>query len=124
MSAAQDAWAGPLAKRLVDRFRSSDLTYIRITSGAYDEETGLVALTEVEIPAAGAVVKSTKVERDGTQQQSELEVWIDHATVSWPISSQDRLEYMGRRWKITAIEPTYGSSASQVYASKLIARAE
>jgi hypothetical protein len=109
MSAPQDAWAKPLAKRLVDRFRSQALSYIRITPGAYDETTGTATVTETVIPAAGAVVKSMQGERDGVQQGHEVEVWIDHETVPWPITTNDRLQYLGKRWKITAIDPTYGS---------------
>jgi hypothetical protein len=109
MTAPQDAWAKPLAKRLVDRFRSQALSYVRITPGAYDETTGTVLLSELVIPAAGAVVKSTQGERDGVLQGHEVEVWIDHETVPWPISTNDRLQYLGKRWKITAIDPTYGS---------------
>jgi hypothetical protein len=109
MTAPQDAWAKPLAKRLVDRFRSQALSYVRITPGAYDETTGTVAVTEVIIPAAGAVVKSTQGERDGVLQGHEVEVWIDHETVPWPVSTNDRLQYLGKRWKITAIDPSYGS---------------
>jgi hypothetical protein len=124
MSAPQDLWAIPLAKELVDRFRSQDLTYIRVEHSSYDTATGVVSLTEEEIPAAGAVAKSMKGERDGVQQGQEVEVWIDHVTVPWPLSTEDRLEYMGRRWKIIAISPTYASSDDKVYASKVIARAE
>jgi hypothetical protein len=109
MSAPQDAWAKPLAKRLVDRFRSQALSYIRITPGAYDETTGTATVTETVIPAAGAVVKSMQGEREGVQQGHEVEVWIDHTTVPWPVSTNDRLQYLGRRWKITKIDPTYGS---------------
>ena len=124
MSAPQDLWAKPLAKRLVDRFRSSELTYIRVASGAYNEVTGVASIAETQIPFAGAVLRSMKAERDGVQQGSELEAWIDHTIVPWPISSNDRLQYMGRRWKIISIDPTYSSSATQVYASKIRARAE
>jgi hypothetical protein len=124
MSAPQDIWAIPLAKELVDRFRSQELTYVRVTLGAYDEELGIVATTEVEIIAAGAVAKTMKGERDGVQQSDEVEAWIDHTTVPWPLSTQDRLEYMGKRWKIVSISPTYSSSDVKVYASRVIARAE
>lgn len=109
MSAPQDLWAKPLAKRLVDRFRSQALAYIRITAGAYDETTGTASLTETVIPAAGAVVKSMQGEREGVQQGHEVEVWIDHETVPWPVNTSDKLQYLGRRWKIVSIEPTYGS---------------
>jgi hypothetical protein len=124
MTAPQDRWAIPLAKRLVDRFRSTDLTYIRVDAYSYNEQTGTVTATEEEIPAAGAVVKSMKGERDGVEQGTQLEAWIDHATVPWPISTQDQLEYMGRRWKIVSIDPTYSSGDDVAYASKITARAE
>lgn len=109
MTAPQDAWAGPLAKRLVDRFRSQSLTYIRVQSGGYDETTGTVLTVQLTIPAAGAVVKSMQGERDGVQQGHQVEAWIDHQTVPWPITTNDRLQYLGKRWKIVSIEPTYGS---------------
>ena len=124
MSSPQDLWAIPLAKELVDRFRSQALTYIKVTPGVYDETTGTVAATEVSFTAAGAVSMSGKGEREGVEQENELEVWIDHATVPWPLSTQDRVEYMGRRLKVVSISPTYSSSDVKVYASKVIARAE
>jgi hypothetical protein len=111
MNASQDAWAGPLAKRLVSRFRTQALTYIRVQPGAYDETTGTIPVSETLIPAAGAVAKTKKVERDGVQQGHEIEAWIDHQTVEWPISTNDALEYLGKKWKITGIV-SYGSGMS------------
>ena len=108
MNAAQDAWAGPLAKRLVSRFRTQALSYIRVQPGSYDEETGTIPIAESSIPAAGAVARTKKVERDGVQQGHEIEAWIDHETVPWPISTADCLQYLNSRWKITGIV-SYGS---------------
>lgn len=127
MNAPQDAWAGPLAKRLVDRFRSQALSYIRIAPGQYDEETGTITVTETVIPAAGAVVKSMQGERDGVQQGHQVEAWIDHETVPWAITTNDRLQYLGKRWKIIAIDPTYGSggepSSEAIYLTTLDGKA-
>lgn len=108
MNAPQDAWAGPLAKRLIDRFRSQALTYVKVAFGAYNETTGEISGSETTYAAAGAVARSMKVERDGVQQGHEVEVWVDHEIVPWPISSNDRLQYLGRKWKVTEIE-SYGS---------------
>lgn len=108
MNASQDAWAGPLALRMVSKYRSKALTYIRIQPGPYDETTGTTIPREISIRAAGAVVQSGKDETKGVQQGHEMEAWIDHVTVPWPISTNDRLQYLGRRWKITEIL-TYGS---------------
>lgn len=113
MNAPQDEWAGPMAKRLVDAFRTSDLTFIHVETGTYDPTTGTIPLTETPVPSAGAVVKSRQVERDGTEQYHEVIAWIDHETVPWPVSTQDRLQYLGRRWKVVEIGPTYGSGTGQ-----------
>lgn len=108
MNASQDAWARSLALRLVSRFRTKALTYVRVNPGQYNETTGAIPIAETLVPAAGAVVQNGSGERDGTQQKSEIEAWIDHATVAWPISTNDRLQYLGRRWKIIEIT-SYGS---------------
>jgi hypothetical protein len=113
MNAPQDAWAGSLAKRLIDRWRSSALSYIKISPGTYNETTGAITLTETPIAAAGAVVKTVQEERDGVMQDHELVAWIDHTTVPWPVSTNDRLGYLGKRWKITEIGPTYGSGGEE-----------
>lgn len=111
MNAPQDVWALPLAVRMVSKFRTTALTYIRVATGAYDEATGSIAVQETPIPAAGAVVETRSGERNGVQQANEIDAWIDHATVPWPISSTDQLEYLGRRWKITRIV-SYGSGGN------------
>ena len=113
MNASQDAWAGPLALRMISRYRTKALTYIKTTSGAYNEATGEISNTETSFPAAGAVVRSMKVERDGVQQGHQVEAWIDHETVPWPITSSDRLQYLGRKWKVIEIE-SYGSGGNSI----------
>lgn len=114
MSAPQDAWAKPLAERMIDRYRSQALTYIKVAPATtYDETTGQITGIETRFNAAGAVTRSRKAERSGVQQGNEVEVWVDHKTVPWPISSSDRLEYLGRKWKITEIA-SYGSGGDGV----------
>jgi hypothetical protein len=113
MNAPQDAWAKPLSKRMIDKYRSQSLTYIKVTSGAYNETLGTVAITEARFTAAGAVTRSKKSERNGVGQGNEVSVWVDHDTVPWPISSNDRLEYLGRKWKVTEVE-SYGSGIDGV----------
>ena len=113
MNAPQDAWAKPLSKRMIDKYRSQSLTYIKIASGAYNETLGTVAVTETRFTAAGAVTRSKKSERNGVEQGNEVSVWVDHDTVPWPISSNDRLEYLGRKWKVTEVE-SYGSGIDGV----------
>lgn len=98
---------------MISRYRSQALTYIKTSFGAYDETVGAIVNSETSYPAAGAVVRSNKTERDGVQQGHEVEVWVDHQTVPWPITSSDRLDYLGRKWKVTEIE-SYGSGGNGV----------
>ena len=111
-----------MAKQLVDLFRCSTLNYVTIVPGAYDPLTGTIVNAETTITAAGAVTKSMKDERTGVEESQEMECWLDHQKVPWPINTDDRLEYLGKRWKIVSIDPTY--SGDVVYASKITARAE
>lgn len=110
MNASQDAWAGPLALRMISRYRTQALTYVKIDYGPYDENTGAVISGQTTFAAAGAVVRSTKAERSGVQQGHQVEAWVDHKTVPWPITSSDYIEYLGRRWKVIEIE-SYGSGS-------------
>ena len=88
----------------------------------YDPATGNVVNAEAVIPAAGAVTKSMRGESSGVAEDHSVEAWLDHQTVPWPILPSDRLDYLGKRWKIIDINPTY--SGDVVYASKITARAE
>ena len=122
MAAPQDSWAYPLAKQLVDLFRCETLTFIRTTQGVYDTTTGTIAIGETATSGAGAVVSSMRKEWEGNGEEQELTAWLDHQLIEWPVLPSDRLEYLGKRWKITSADPTY--SGDVVYASKVTARAE
>ena len=119
--ASQDAWARPLAKELVDVFRVSSLTYVRVEQGSYDPATGDVVETETSFPGAGAVLSTNESEGGGVAGTQELEVWIDMQGIGdvWP-TTRDRLEYLGKTWKVVAIDPKY--SGDTLYACKLTGR--
>jgi hypothetical protein len=113
MAALQDAWAKPLAEKMINKYRCQSLVYVKVSFGAYDEVAGNVPSIETKFNAAGAVMRSRKAERNGVQQGHEVEAWVDHKTVPWPITSSDRLEYLGRKWKVTEVA-SYGSGIDGV----------
>ena len=119
--ASQDAWARPLAKELVDVFRVASLTYVRVEQGSYDPATGDVVETETSFPGAGAVLSTNESEGGGVAGTQELEVWIDMQGIGdvWP-TTRDRLEYLGKSWKVVDITPKY--SGDTLYACKLTGR--
>jgi hypothetical protein len=110
MAAPQDVWAKPLAEKMIDKYRCQSLVYVKVSFGPYDEVAGSVPSIEKRFIAAGAVTRSKKAERNGVQQGHEVEVWVDHKTVPWPVTSSDRLEYLGRKWKVTEVA-SYGSGS-------------
>jgi len=118
--AFQDTFAKPLAKQLVDLFRVSSLSYIRIEQ-AYDPAVGDVVITETPFAAAGAVTKTMRTEQGGTGENYAIEAWIDTAGIGeiWPTTA-DQLEYDGARWKVISIDPQYSGDVK--YAVKVTAR--
>lgn len=119
--ASQDAWARPLAKQLVDLFRVDSCNYIRIGQGAYDPETGQVTNGETLFEGAAAVTKTGRIEEGGAGEQHYLECWIDTQGIGdVQPTTLDQMEYLGRRWKITQIDPAYSGDVE--YAVKVTAR--
>ena len=118
MPASQDAWAKPLAKTLVDLFRVDDLTYIRVTPGAYDPATGQVSGSEQAYIKAGAVAVSGSTGEGTTGENLFLEVWMNTAYIGdmFP-TTDDYLEYAGRKYNITSVDPKY--SGDENYACKV-----
>ena len=119
--ASQDAWARPLAKEMADVFRVASLTYVRVEQGSYDPVTGDVVETETSFPGAGVVLSTNESEGGGVAGTQELEVWIDMQGIGdvWP-TTRDRLEYLGKTWKVVDITPKY--SGDTLYACKLTGR--
>lgn len=116
----QDTFGRALANQLVDTFRVSSLTYIRISS-AYDPSTGDVVITETPYTGAGAVEQMTRTEEGGAAETFNIDAWINMAGIDdeWPTTA-DLLEYDGARWKITSIDPMYSGDVK--YACKVTAR--
>ena len=119
--ASQDSWALPTANRLVNLFRVSSLTYVRMST-AYDPATGTVTPTETVISAAGAVTKMSATSEGGTGGPRELEAWVNLEYLSdiWP-TTDDYLRYQDKSWKIISVAPAYAGDVR--YAAKLTARA-
>ena len=86
-------------------------------AGSYDPATGDVVETETSFPARERY-QTNESEGGGVAGTQELEVWIDMQGIGdvWP-TTRDRLEYLGKSWKVVAIDPKY--SGDTLYACKL-----
>ena len=121
MSAPQTAWAKPLALELVNLFRETELTFIRQESQTYNPETGLVEAAELHIKCGAAVESETRSEEGGTGETHTAIIWFDSTTLPIAPLTADSIEYKGRRWRITSIDPLLGSG-DENYAYKLTVR--
>ena len=118
MPASQDAWAKPLADTLVDLFRVESLDYIRTGIPTYDPATGQVTGSETVFTSAGAITVSGSKGEGTTGADMFLEVWINTSYIGdmFP-TTDDFLEYQGRRWNIVSVDPRY--SGDESYACKV-----
>jgi len=116
--ASQDSWAKPLAKQLVDLFRVDDLTYIRTGIPTYNPETGQVIGNETVYTKAGAVAVSGSTGEGTTGSDMYIEVWMNTEYIGdlFP-TTDDYLEYQGRRYNITQVDPAYSGDTN--YACKV-----
>ena len=72
-------------------------------------------------PAAGALLYTSNTEAGGSAGPQFIYVWCDMQGIGdiWP-TTNDAIDYDGKRWKITAIDPKYSGDVK--YAAKLTAR--
>jgi len=116
--ASQDSWAKPTADTLVDLFRVDSIEYIRTGIPVYDPATGQVTGSETVYTKAGAVTQTGSTGEGTTGSNLYLEVWMNTASIGeiFP-TTDDFLEYQGRRWNITKVIPMY--SGDTKYACKV-----
>ena len=120
--AYQDSFAVPLAKKLVDKFRVTDLSYIRVDEPIYDPALGTTIPSETTFTSAGAVFPSfSDKENGGPSNDIELKVEICLADVGDIIpTTRDRVIYQGRPWKVVRVDLKSGDA---LYSATLLVRA-
>lgn len=108
--AYQDSFAAPLAKKLVDKFRVTSLSYTRVSDPVYDPSTGVVTPGETTYPSAGAVYPSFVDQANGGPTNSiQIEVEICLADVGNIIpTTRDYITYEGRPWKVVEVKVNSG----------------
>ena len=116
--ASQDSWAKAAANRLVNRFRVNTFDYIRKVEPTYDPATGEVFGGETVYTAAGAVTKTGQMGKGNVGKSLYLEAWINTAAIDEQFPTTDDLvQYNGRKWNITEVDPQY--SGDVLYACKI-----
>ena len=116
--AYQDSWGKAAADRLVNRFRVNTFNYIRKAEPVYDPMTGDVTGAETVYTAAGAVTKSGMTGDGNVGKTLYLEAWVNTAAIGEQFPTTDDLvEYNGRKWNVTEVDPQY--SGDTLYAAKI-----
>ena len=102
----------------------TDVVYIQTGTPTYDPATGDVTANETRLDIKAGVLSRGRTEAGGTAETYEIRLWIHHGTAGLAAlpTTADRLEYGGKTWKVTTIDPTY--SSTNLIASKITAMAE
>ena len=119
--ALQDSFGRSVAKTLVDRFRVTGLTYVRVDQPVYDPATGTATPTETTYTAAGAVYPSFSDQASGEANNAieiRVEVCLSDIDDTVP-TTRDRIEYLGRSWKVVQVDL---KSGDELYSATLTAR--
>lgn len=113
----------PIAQELIGVF-ATPIVYIRSLGTSYDPATGDVVETTEEYSINAGIEEITLTEEGGTAETRQIKFWIDHGPTGVPHepSTADRIEYKGRRWKVTQLAPEFASVGD--IASCVIARAD
>ena len=115
-----DATFNPVAKRLIDQVFPTAITYHRTGGQSYDPATGEVTNTIEDYSISAGVLKRARQDDGGAGEDYSLEVYIQHTSSGMPHlpTTSDEVSYAGTRWRVSTIDPTYGSKG--IIASKLI----
>ena len=114
----------PVAEELINEVFPTKIRYFRNTGPGYDPSTGEVTPNTVEYEISAGVLSSGRTEEGGVAESQEARLWIHHGANGFPFlpTTADVVEYLGLRWKVTSIDPTYSSDG--LIASRITARAD
>ena len=76
---------------------------------AYDPMTGVVTSPSTTYNITAGVEQITRDGSTGAQETTEIKVWIAATSVPVEPKTSDELEYGGKRWHCTAVNPEFSA---------------
>lgn len=119
-----DATFKPVSDELINNVFPTPIVYLRSKGMVYDPATGEVTEDVEQFNIKAGIEQISIQEEGGVAEEREIKLWIDHGSRGMPHepTTGDRIEYKGRTWKVTGIDPEFVSISS--IASCVFAKAD
>lgn len=75
----------------------------------YDPSTGTVTQADVTYNITAGVEQITRTGENGAQETTEIKAWFAATTLPVEPLTSDELEYGGKRWHCTAVNPEFSA---------------
>ena len=112
----------PVAQTLIEKVFPTPIVYRRLSTGTYNPVTGAYVKAQTDYAINAGVLSRARGEEGGSAETWHLMLWIHHGPGGLPVTpaTSDEVVYDGVTWRVTTIDPTYGSAG--LIASKIICR--
>jgi len=119
-----DGIFGGVADTLINNTFDTPIVYVHSKGMSYDPTTGDVTEDIEQFNLKAGIEQIGINELGGTGETRDIKLYIKHGTNGLPYecTTGDRIEYRGRIWKVTVIEPEF--TAKDAIASYITARAD
>jgi hypothetical protein len=105
-----DATFGTLAQRMVSKWKTNGVVFIRNGTATYDPDTGDIAQAETRIPLDAVITRLTPKEYEGLYQKNDVKIIPDPTLIgNEPITESDWFEYPenGKTIRAKVVEPRW-----------------
>ena len=118
-----DGIFGGVADTLINNTFDTPILYIRSKGMSYDPVTGEVTEDVEQFNLKAGIEQIGITEEGGVGETRDIKLYIKHGLNGLPYecTTGDRIEYRGRTWKVTTVDPEF--TANDSIASSIIARA-
>ena len=119
-----DGIFGDVADTLINNTFNTPIVYVHSKGMGYNPATGEVTEDIEQFNLMAGIEQIGINELGGTGETRDIKLYIKHGTNGLPYecTTGDRIEYRGRTWKVTVIEPEF--TANDAIASYITARAD
>ena len=109
-----DGIFGGVADTLINQTFNTPIVYIYSKGMSYDPATGEVVENVEQFNLMAGIEQIGITEEGGVGETRDIKLYIKHGINGLPYecTTGDRIEYKGRTWKVTVVDPEFTSKDS------------
>ena len=109
-----DGIFGGVANTLINQTFNTPILYIHSKGMSYDPATGEVVEDVEQFNLMAGIEQIGITEEGGVGETRDIKLYIKHGANGLPYecTTGDRIEYKGRTWKVTVVDPEFTSKDS------------